>query len=63
MPYPYEEARLLHLCGQLHAQKREPAPAQERLGAALAIFQGLGARMDVARVEQDIATLQQEPPA
>jgi hypothetical protein len=33
MPYPYAEASLLHAYGQLHAQKGEPVPAQERLEA------------------------------
>ena len=39
MPYPYAEARLLHVYGQMHLEKGEPGPAPERLEAALAIFQ------------------------
>jgi uncharacterized protein YgbK (DUF1537 family) len=37
--------------------------ARERLEAARAIFQRLGARPFVARVEQDLATLAAEAPA
>jgi transcriptional regulator with XRE-family HTH domain len=55
MPYPYAEARLLHVSSALHAQKGEPEPACERLEAALAIFRRLGARKDAERVEQALA--------
>jgi tetratricopeptide (TPR) repeat protein/transcriptional regulator with XRE-family HTH domain len=61
MPHPYAEARLLHLYGQLLAKRQEPAPARERLEAALAIFQRLGARGDVRRVEQDLRKLAGPP--
>src|SRR5207244_13627169 len=57
MPYLYAEARLLHVYGQMHAQKGEVEPARERLKGALAIFQRLGARKDVERVEQAITSL------
>jgi tetratricopeptide (TPR) repeat protein len=57
MPYPYAEARLLQVHGQLHAEQGEPEQAQERLEAALAIFRRLGARKDVERTEQVLATL------
>jgi hypothetical protein len=57
MPYPYGEARLLHVYGEVHAGKGEPGPARERLEAALAIFRRLGARKDAERVEQDLAAL------
>jgi tetratricopeptide (TPR) repeat protein len=56
MPYPYGEARLLHVYGQMHVAKGEPGPARERLEAALAIFRRLGARLDVERVERALAT-------
>ena len=59
MPYPYTEARLLQVCGQMHVQRGEPGPARERLEAALAIFQRLGARKDAERAGADIANLQQ----
>jgi tetratricopeptide (TPR) repeat protein/DNA-binding XRE family transcriptional regulator len=57
MPYPYAEARLLHVYGEMHAQRGEPPRARERLEAALAIFRRLGARKDVEHVEQVIANL------
>src|SRR5207245_1489607 len=59
MPYPYAEARLLHVYGAMHAQKGEPEPARERLEAALAIFRRLGARKDAERTEQALADLRQ----
>jgi tetratricopeptide (TPR) repeat protein len=57
MPYPYAEARLLHVYGRLHTLKGEPEVARKRLEAALAIFQRLGARTDAGRTEQAIADL------
>jgi Tfp pilus assembly protein PilF len=57
MPYPYAEARLLHVYGQMHMAKGEPGPARERLEAALAIFRRLGARKDAERSEQALAEL------
>jgi tetratricopeptide (TPR) repeat protein/transcriptional regulator with XRE-family HTH domain len=59
MPYPYAEARLLHVYGELHLQRGEPQQARERLDAALAIFRRLGARKDAERVEQALAMLSQ----
>src|SRR5439155_13056414 len=49
MPYPYAEARLLHVYGMMHVQKGEPEPARQRLETALAIFRRLGARKDSER--------------
>jgi tetratricopeptide (TPR) repeat protein/transcriptional regulator with XRE-family HTH domain len=57
MPYPYAEARLLHVHGQLSGQRGERGAAQERLAAARAIFQRLGARKEIERVEQALASL------
>jgi hypothetical protein len=59
MPYPYAEARLLHVYGQMHAQKQEPAQARERLEAALAIFRRLGARRDAEHVEHELRGLEE----
>jgi tetratricopeptide (TPR) repeat protein len=59
MPYPYAEARLVHVSGALHVQKGEAEPARERLEAALAIFRRLGARKDAESVEQALADLAQ----
>jgi tetratricopeptide (TPR) repeat protein len=58
MPYPYVEARLLHLYGVLHLQQNEPGQAAHRLDAALAIFRRLGAHRDAAQVEDALAALQ-----
>jgi hypothetical protein len=55
MPYPYAEARLLHLSSRLHAQVGKAEAARERLTTALAIFQRLGARKDIEQVERDLA--------
>ena len=55
MPYPFAEARLLHLCGELHSATGEPA--RERLAMALSIFQWLGARKDAERARQAITEL------
>jgi tetratricopeptide (TPR) repeat protein len=55
MPYPYAEARLLHVYGEMHVAKGEPGPARERLEAALAIFRRLDARKDAERVERALA--------
>jgi tetratricopeptide (TPR) repeat protein len=55
MPYPYAQARLLHLSGRLHTQAGKPETARERLATALAIFQRLGARNDIKQVERDLA--------
>jgi tetratricopeptide (TPR) repeat protein len=55
LPYPYAEARLLYAHAEMHAQKGERDAALERLEAALAIFQRLGARKDAERVEQTLA--------
>jgi tetratricopeptide (TPR) repeat protein/transcriptional regulator with XRE-family HTH domain len=62
-PYPFFEARFLHVRGQLHLNRGEPAAARERLEAALAIFQRLGAHPFVAQVEQDLAALEAEASA
>jgi tetratricopeptide (TPR) repeat protein len=57
IPFPYEEARSLQAYGLMHQQKGEPGSARERLEAALAIFRRLGARKDLERTQQVLATL------
>jgi tetratricopeptide (TPR) repeat protein len=57
MPYPYAEARLLQVDGEMQAQKGAPDLARERLEAALGIFHRLGARKDAERVAQAIGDL------
>src|SRR5205823_6979879 len=44
LPYPYAEARLLHMNGLLHVQMGEPVPARAQVEAARALFARLGAR-------------------
>jgi class 3 adenylate cyclase/tetratricopeptide (TPR) repeat protein/transcriptional regulator with XRE-family HTH domain len=53
--YPFVEARLLQVYGELYLQTGEPEAAREHRQAALAIFRQLGARKDVEYVEQAIA--------
>jgi tetratricopeptide (TPR) repeat protein len=57
MRYPWGEARVLQVYGDLHAQQAEPGPAREKLEAALAIFRQLGASKDAVQTEQALATL------
>jgi transposase len=59
IPYPYGEARLLHLDGLLQLQRHAPARAREQLEAALAIFARLGARRDRERADQVLEELSQ----
>jgi hypothetical protein len=54
---PHTEARLRELYGNPHLLRGEPASARERLEAALAIFNRLGARKGIERAEQLLATL------
>ena len=56
MPYPYAEARLLQVYGLMHLRQGAVRPARARLGAAIALFRQLGAREDVERTEQLLAT-------
>jgi len=60
MPYPYAEARFLHLDGALRAQQGEGAAARDHLAAARAIFARLGARRDSERLEGTLARLSQK---
>jgi len=57
MRYPYAEARLLHVYGEVYAQQDAPEEARERLTTALAIMRRLGARHDAERVAQTIANI------
>jgi tetratricopeptide (TPR) repeat protein len=57
MPYPYAEGRFLHLAGLLQQRSGQPEPARTRLREALAIFQRLGARADLERVEHDLGLI------
>jgi tetratricopeptide (TPR) repeat protein len=57
MPYPHGEGRLLAVYGRLHLDQGDATAARERLEAALAIFRRLGARRDIERTAQLLATL------
>jgi hypothetical protein len=48
--YPYGEALLLQVSGDLCAQTDQPEPARARQAEALAIFRRLGARADLKPV-------------
>lgn len=62
MPYPYAEARLLHVYGEVKARQGQREPAQQHLAAALTLFQRLGARADIAVAEQALADLGSSDP-
>jgi DNA-binding SARP family transcriptional activator/uncharacterized protein (DUF924 family) len=53
--YPYGEARVLQAYGRMCVAKGEKRRGRERLEAARAVFQRLGARKDLERVEWDLA--------
>lgn len=57
LPFPYAEARTMHEWGRMHVSKSEMRPARERLEAALAIFQRLGAKKDVEQVAGELSTI------
>jgi tetratricopeptide (TPR) repeat protein/transcriptional regulator with XRE-family HTH domain len=57
MPYPYAEARLLHVAGLLHLRRGELQPAQEQLVEARTIFQRLGAGREAEQYERALAGL------
>lgn len=57
IPYPYGEAHLLRLYGEMHAQRDEPGRARARLEAALAIFGRLGARKDAEQTARALMRL------
>ncbi|HVC82670.1 MAG TPA: hypothetical protein VNL35_19450, partial [Chloroflexota bacterium] len=57
MPYPYAEAHLLYAHGLLLAEQGHSGPGRERMDAALALFQTLGARKDAECLEREIAAL------
>ncbi len=61
MPYPVAEARLLHVYGEVEGLATDGPPgshaARERLEAALALYERLGARQDAADAREDLAAL------
>jgi tetratricopeptide (TPR) repeat protein len=61
MPYPYAEGRLQHVYGGLCRDRGDGEAARERLEGALAIFQQLGARKDIERIEHELKSNQPRP--
>ncbi len=64
IPYPFAEARLLHVYGEVEAMATDGPHgphaahvARERLEAALALYERLGARKDAADAREDLAAL------
>jgi tetratricopeptide (TPR) repeat protein len=57
MPHPYAVGRILFQIGAMHLAQGESEQARDRLEAALAIFQRLGARKDIERAVQVLAAL------
>jgi class 3 adenylate cyclase/tetratricopeptide (TPR) repeat protein len=57
MSYPYAEAHLQRLQGEMHVHKGDREAARQHLEAALAIYQRLGARKDSEQVEGLLAGL------
>ncbi|WIG57533.1 MAG: hypothetical protein OJF49_000277 [Ktedonobacterales bacterium] len=61
MPYPYAEAKVLSVYGQLHAVKGEKELAQENYQAALVILHRLGERLYATKIEQALQALESLP--
>ncbi|MGI8967959.1 MAG: tetratricopeptide repeat protein [Chloroflexota bacterium] len=57
MPYPYAEARALHVWGEMLITDGAKQEGLTRLGEALTIFQRLGARLDSEETEQAMTAL------
>jgi tetratricopeptide (TPR) repeat protein len=52
--YPWGEARALYECGLLYAQRGEAPQAREQLVAARLLFERLGSRPYIARVDEAV---------
>jgi tetratricopeptide (TPR) repeat protein len=52
MPYPYAEAKVRHVYGQLYLAMREPGRAREQFERALSICKARGERMYGAAIEE-----------
>jgi tetratricopeptide (TPR) repeat protein len=62
MPYPYCEARTLLEYGMRHGSRGQIKEARERLVAALAIFQQLGAWTHINRTQRAVQALERRYP-
>jgi hypothetical protein len=56
-PYPWLEAKALHVSGQLYAAQQEPAVARKTYEQALAICARLGERLYANEIERAVADL------
>jgi ATP/maltotriose-dependent transcriptional regulator MalT len=61
MPYPYAEARLLQVFGELDARTGDVHAARRRLEAARITLQRIGANAECERAEQQLAALSVRP--
>jgi tetratricopeptide (TPR) repeat protein len=61
MPFPYDEARVLDVYGQLHYAKGEPEAARELFEAALCICDRLGEGLYRPHIERALAKLSHAP--
>ncbi len=55
MPYPYHEARALETYGSMQAQQGDRSAARQSWVEALVIFERLGARPYIERIERNLA--------
>jgi hypothetical protein len=55
--YPWGEARTLYEYGLLHAQKGDAPQAREQLEVARVLFERLGSRPYIARVDEALRDL------
>jgi tetratricopeptide (TPR) repeat protein/transcriptional regulator with XRE-family HTH domain len=57
MPYPYTEAKVLHIYGLLYRELEDPERARERFAEALTICVKLGERLYRPHIERALASL------
>lgn len=62
MPYPHVEARILRVWALFHAERGVPEEAYRCLEAALAIFERLGARLEVRHAAETLMVLRSRWP-
>jgi DNA-binding CsgD family transcriptional regulator len=63
VPMPFERARTLLAKGRLHRRRKEKRLADEALHEALAVFDGLGARIWAATGRNELARVGRRPRA
>jgi len=57
LPYPHQEARLLHVYGQLDIREQRLEQTRGHLIEALAIFRRMGARKEIERINHEPAAI------